>query len=333
MRSLLLILLSAAAACAASSPFDGRWDITIKDDSSRAWWLGIEGVGTPDAKGTFISDYWGDLNKIDEISLQGGQLVFGFRHKEDGKEIHNVYTAKIEQGKLVGTAVREGSSGEPIHFIGVRAPVIVDKDDGVWHEGKPVKLFDGKSAAGWRSLTPDKPFGWTVEDGILKSAGGASNLITERKFWNFALHVEFRLAQHSNSGIGLRARYEVQILDDYGRPPSTHGNGALYSRILPTENASKPAGEWQTYDIRLVGRQVTVVLNGKKVIDKGVIEGLTAIASDCEEGAAGPLILQGDHGPVEFRSIVLTPLTKQARPLPGSAPAGGISPALPPGHA
>jgi hypothetical protein len=108
----------------------------------------------------------------------------------------------------------------------------------------------------------------------------------------------------------LRARYEVQILDDYGRPANTHGNGALYSRILPSENASKPAGEWQTYDIRLVGRQVTVVLNGRKVIDKGEIEGLTAIASDANEGQPGPLILQGDHGPVEFRAIVLTPLVK-----------------------
>ena len=73
-------------------------------------------------------------------------------------------------------------------------------------------------------------------------------------------------------------------------------------------NASKPAGEWQTYDIRLVGRQVTVVLNDRKVIDKQEIEGLTAIAGNADEGKPGPIILQGDHGPVEFRNIVLTPL-------------------------
>jgi hypothetical protein len=147
-----------------------------------------------------------------------------------------------------------------------------------------------------------------VEDGILKSTGGASNLISTAKSWNFELHAEFRLGVKSNSGIGLRARYEVQILDDYGQPANKHGNGALYSRILPSENASKPAGEWQTYDIRIVGRQVTVVLNGKKVIDHGEIEGLTAIASNCDEGEPGPLILQGDHGPVDFREIVLRPL-------------------------
>src|SRR5271157_149602 len=89
MRYLALFLLSTAAAFAAGSPFDGCWDITIAGDSARAWWLGLEGVGTPAAKGTFISDYWGDLNKIDEISVQGDELTFGFRHKEGGREIHD----------------------------------------------------------------------------------------------------------------------------------------------------------------------------------------------------------------------------------------------------
>ena len=307
MRTLLVLLLSAAG-LAASSPFDGRWDITVLGDNSRAWWLELEGAGTPGAKGAFISDYWGDLNKIDEISVNKGELTFGFR--QNGSKIHDIYTARLKGGKLIGTFRSEGSSKAAVEWTGVRAPVIKDKDDGSWHEAQPVILFNHKDASGWNSLTPDKPFGWTVEDGILKSTGGASNLITSQKFWNYKLHVEFRLAQHSNSGVGLRARYEVQILDDYGKPPNTHGNGALYSRILPSENASKPAGEWQTYDIRLVGRQVTVVLNGKTVIDKGEIEGLTAIASDPNEGQPGPLILQGDHGPVDFREIVLTPLVK-----------------------
>ena len=93
------------------------------------------------------------------------------------------------------------------------------------------------------------------------------------------------------------------------RPPNKHSNGALYARIAPSENASKPAGQWQTYDIRLVGRQVTVALNGKTVV-KGEIEGLTAIAGDSNEAAPGPIYLQGDHGPVEFRNIVVTPLVK-----------------------
>ena len=103
---------------------------------------------------------------------------------------------------------------------------------------------------------------------------------------------------------------EVQILEDHGKPPNSHSNGALYSRIAPSVNASKPPDEWQSYDIRRVGRQVTVVLNDQKIIDKQEIEGLTAIAGNADEGKPGPLILQGDHGPVEFRKITVIPLVK-----------------------
>ncbi len=114
----------------------------------------------------------------------------------------------------------------------------------------------------------------------------------------------------SNSGIGLRGRYEIQVLDDYGQPPNSHSNGSLYSRIAPSVNASKRPGEWQVYDITLIGRDVTVVLNGKKLIDRQVIEGLTAMGHDPNEGEPGPISLQGDHGPIAFRNILLTPLVK-----------------------
>jgi hypothetical protein len=188
--------------------------------------------------------------------------------------------------------------------------MVPDKDDGTWREGKPVALLNGKDLAGWRGVEPNRQLGWTVKDGILASTGRTANLMSEQKFWNFTLHVEYRLSEHSNSGIGLRGRYEVQIVDDYGRQPNTHSNGSLYSRIAPAVNATKAPGEWQTYDIRLVGRQVTVVLNGRTLIDKGEVEGLTAIAIDAHEAEPGPIYLQGDHGPVEFRNIVVTPLVK-----------------------
>jgi len=314
MRKLIFSFVCAAAICIAASPFDGRWDITITGSHSTAWWLELKGVGTPDAAGTFISDYWGDLNKIDEFAqakLSDGadELTITFRHKQEGKEIVNRYTMRLVDGKLTGEAHKQGRE-KPIAFIGVRAPEIAETDDATWKPGEPVALFNHKDTTGWRSLTPEKVFGWTVEDGILKSTGGGSNLISEAKFWNYELHVELRLAPQSNSGLGLRARYEVQVLEDYGQKQNSHNNGALYSRIAPSENASRRAGEWQTYDVRLVGRTVTVVLNGKKVIDKGHIDGLTAIASDPNEGEPGALILQGDHGPVDFREIVITPLKK-----------------------
>ena len=138
--------------------------------------------------------------------------------------------------------------------------MINEKDDGSWHEGKPVKLFNGKDLNGWHGIVPGKDLGWSVHDGMLSSTGGANNLETDAKYWNFKLHVEYRVGAHSNSGIGLRGRYEVQILEDKGRPLDRHSNGALYSRILPTENVSKAPGEWQIYDIRLVGMDVSISL-------------------------------------------------------------------------
>jgi hypothetical protein len=307
MRLTLLFLFAALSATfAADAAFNGRWDITpTGDPRGRAWWLEVTGAGTPALAGKFVGFPGGDMNRIEQITLQNGELRFTF--DRPAHAIHQVYTAHLAGKKLEG---KLETGRETLNWVGVRAPQIKDRDDGTWREGKAIELFNHKDLAGWHGMIAGKPLGWTVENGILKSTGGANNLEGDAKFWNFALHIEYRVGQHSNSGVGLRGRYEVQILEDYGQPAGLHGNGALYSRIAPPENASKPAGEWQTFDIRLVGRDVTVTLNGKKLIDKGLIEGLTAIANNADEAKPGPLLLQGDHGPVEFRQVVLTPLVK-----------------------
>ncbi len=251
------------------------------------------------------------MNDIPHLTIQEGELRFSFDYKDSrsGQPMHRDYTARLTpDGKLEG--VMRSSDGGELKWTGVRAPVITDKDDGSWRDGTPVELFNHKDLTGWQGMVPNQALGWAMKDDAMANVAGANNLVSVDSFWNFKLHVEFRVGEHSNSGIGLRGRYEVQILEDYGKPPNTHSNGALYSRIVPAVNASKPAGEWQAYDIRLVGRTVTVVLNDQKVIDKQEIEGLTAIAGNADEGKPGPFILQGDHGPVEFRKIVLTPLVQ-----------------------
>jgi len=312
MRGLLILALAAAGLWADDTQFNGRWDITVpKESRARAWWLEVTGAGTPALKGRFVGFPGGDMNEIAQLTIQNGELRFSFDYKDyrTGQPMHRDYTARVTpDGKLGGTMRSAG--GEVLEWIGARAPVITEKDDGTWRDGTPVELFNHRDLAGWHGLVPNVPLGWTVKDGAMTNVAGANNIVSDRKFWNFKLHVDFRVGAHSNSGIGLRGRYEVQILEDYGRPLDRHSNGALYSRIVPSMSASKPAGEWQSYDIRLIGRQVTVVLNDKKIIDKQEIEGLTAIAGDADEGEPGPLILQGDHGPVEFRNIVLTPLAK-----------------------
>ncbi len=309
MRRIILSLFLAASLWAADADFNGRWNIRVEDEArNRAWWLEVTGAGTPNLQGRFVGFPGGDTNQIEKITLKKGVLRFTFERPATAKSraIRNEYTARFVNGILEGTAKMRDAE---LRWTARRAPEIPDRDDGSWREGEPVQLFNSKDLTGWRGQIRGRDLGWTVEDGILKGLGKANNIETEAKFWNFALHVEYRVAPRSNSGVGLRGRYEIQILDDAGRPPNTHTNGALYSKIAPAVNASKPAGEWQTFDIRLVGRDVTVVLNGKQVV-KGVVEGPTAVSTDPDEDQPGPISLQGDHGPVEFRKIVLTPLVK-----------------------
>jgi len=288
---------------AADSDFNGRWDITT--NAKRAMWLELTGAGTPKASGFFVSDHGGDRNVIDHIAIENGELRFSFDRsgRSDTKGSSPEYRCKIVGGKLVGSV---GNN----NFTGVRAPVIADRDDGSWKEGKPIQLFNGKDLSGWGPLQTGVEMKWSVVDGVLRNAPPTTDIISTQKFWNFKLHVDFRIVEHSNSGIGLRGRYEIQILDDYGKEPNSHGAGALYSRIVPKVNASKPAGEWQSYDIRLVGRTLTVIHNGKTIIDHGEVEGLTAIANNADEAEPGPFIVQGDHSYVEIKSFVVTPLTK-----------------------
>jgi hypothetical protein len=299
-------------ALAADTDFNGRWDLTTVN-RPRAWWLELTGVGSPKPAGKFVSAYNGDMNTVDTVIVENGELRFTIVNpgRNAAKGPAPVYRARLVNGKLDGTLEIPGGNAEPIKWTGVRAPVIADKDDGSWKEGKSIELFNGKDLSGWKPLNPAAEMKWSYKDGILRNAPPTTDLISEQKFWNFKLHVDFRIVEHSNSGIGLRGRYEIQILEDFGKPPGTHGAAALYSRVAPSVNASKPAGEWQSYDIRLVGRTLTVVHNGTTVLDKVEVEGLTAIANNSDEAEPGPFIIQGDHSYVEIKSFLVTPLVKK----------------------
>lgn len=307
-----LLMLAGLPAFAADADFNGRWDIKA-DNSNRAWWVELNGVGTPAANGKFVSAFGGDMNNIDTISVSGGELKFVINAPQrNGKSGGGSFVckARLVGGKLEGTQETEGANRPPVKWVGVRAPEIKDKDDGSWKKGKPLSIFNGKDLTGWKASNPNAEMKWSVVEGILKNAPPTTDILTEQKFWNFELHMEFRIVARSNSGVALRGRYEIQILDDFGSPPNSHGAAALYSRIAPSVNASKKAGEWQTYDIRLVGRTLTVVHNGTKVLDKVQVDGLTAMANNSDEAEPGPFLIQGDHTNVEIKSFVVTPLTK-----------------------
>ncbi|MEY3563043.1 MAG: hypothetical protein RLZZ294_1049, partial [Bacteroidota bacterium] len=169
----------------------------------------------------------------------------------------------------------------------------------------PIQLFNGKDLSGWHTQKPENQ--WMVENGIMKSPRSGSNIMTDQTFTDFKLHIEFRYPKGSNSGVYLRGRYEVQVEDSYGMEPSSTLFSGVYGFLTPNQMAANPAGEWQIFDITLVGRKVTVVANGKTVICDQIIPGITGGALDSKEGEPGPIFLQGDHGPVEYRNIVITP--------------------------
>ncbi len=294
--------------------FNGRWDITVSGPSSqRGWWLEVSGAGTDNLKGRFMGAPVGLLDEIPKLSISEGELRFALeaRFRKDHAPEKGLYWARLEDGKLKGTFEIEGDPSTYLEWTGVRAPALPEKDDASWKRGDPIVLFNGHDLTGWQAVLPGHPSGWIVKEGALIALPGASDLVSEKKFLNFVVEAEYWIEPHTNTGIGLRGRYEVQIADDADRPASIRGTGAILGRIAPTLNAEKLAGEWQSLVIRLVGREVTVILNGIRVINRQTIDGPTAIALDTNEADPGPILLQGNRGMVEFRRIVAYPLVKK----------------------
>ena len=305
----VLLLGFMATTFASDANFNGKWAMEAKPPDRKAMWLEVRGAGAGDIQGRFVGGVGGRSQPLLDAEIQDGVLRFRMERYFEQSQTWAKATATV---RLIGTGI-EGTTrrdgGSEIHWAGRRPDVVDDRDDGSWKPATPVVLFDGRDLSGWRS-TAGKSGKWLVEDGVLRNQGDAPNLVSNEKFSNFRLLMEFRVAPGSNSGISLRSRYEVQILDDFGEPPSIHGNGAVYSTIRPSVNASLSPESRQTFDITLIGRDVTVELNGKVIIDKQTIDGLTAMATDAREADPGPLALQGDHGPIEFYKIVVTPLAQ-----------------------
>ena len=270
----------------------------------------IRGAGSATMTGSIVGAVGGRLQPFLESSISDGSLRFQVeREFDDGSRVGSTTVAWFDGDVLVGETVREDRDGKR-SWTARRPDVVTDADSGDWVEKDPVVLFDGADLSEWNTGAPGELEGWLVEAGILRNAGNVGDLVSNREFRNFRLLVEYRVSEGGNSGIALRGRYEVQIFDDFGAEPSIHGNGALYSRIKPSSLATKAHTEWQQFDIRLVGRVVTVRLNGSTIIDGREIEGITAMARDAREAEPGPIMLQGDHGPIEFRKIVVTPLER-----------------------
>ena len=175
-----------------------------------------------------------------------------------------------------------------------------------------VALFNGKDTSGWHLRRPDGPNKWTVEGGILKNTVGkgehGTDLVTDRKFRDFTIRYEFMVPDGSNSGLYLRGRHEIQIVGDFGGGTSPGCNGALYNFRAPDKFVSKPGDQWQTAEATIKGDRITVTLNGVKIHDNVECRQCTGGQLDNDVDAPGPVFLQGDHGTVWFRNILVKEL-------------------------
>ena len=289
----------AAATEATGEAFVGRWDIDIHaPDGDLPSWLEIRRSGSRTLVGQFVGVV-GSARPISRVEVEGDALRFSLPPQWEDGAGELSFEGKMQGDRLTGAMTFPDD--RRFEWSARRAPSLRRPAMPTW--GTPIRLFNGTDLTGWRALGESR---WKVENGVLRNTASGANLVTERKFTDFKLHVELRLPAGSNSGVYLRGRYEVQIADALGEPASDQ-LGAVYGFIAPSEDASKGPNEWQSLDITLLGRRITVVLNDKTVICDQDIPGITGGALDSDEGAPGPLLLQGDHGPVEFRNIILTP--------------------------
>ena len=292
---------------AASDALLGRWDLVVQRGTQPSpSWLEVERSGTATLVGQFVGS-GGSARPIAKIELADATFRFAIPPQWDSNPNDITFEGRLDGDRITGSMTM--GDGQKQTWSGTRAPALRRAGKPAW--GAPVTLFNGKSLDGWQPVGR-RDSAWSATDGILQNAKSGANLVTGQKFDDFKLHLEFRVPKGENSGVYLRGRYELQIDDAAGLEPSSHHLGGLYGFIAPSENVAKAAGEWQSMDVTLVGRMLTLDLNGTNVICNREIPGITGGAIDSAEAEPGPLLLQGDHGPVDYRNIAITP-AKSAR--------------------
>src|SRR5579864_5456065 len=295
------ILIPALSKKAADQPFAGRWDLTVTTpkDTYPSWMEFSEKDGNPEVR---IVGRVASVHKATEVKLEGSHLAFT-TSEWFGQEIPVTWEMSVAGGKLTGNQKR--SDGVEGQLTGVHAPLLKRKPPAGW--SKPETLFNGKDLAGW---VPDDPAEnhWKAQDGELVNEAAGANLRTTRKFEDLQLHIEYNCPPDGNSGVYLRGRYEIQV--EYERADANdrfHGMGSIYGFLAPAAAVPPRPGQWESYDVTLVGRNVTVVRDGVTIIDQQEIPGITGGALDSHEAQPGPLYLQGDHtGGMKYRNITIS---------------------------
>lgn len=279
----------------------GRWNLLVQmPGGEQPAWLEIRHSGHQTLVGQFVG-WHGSARPIARVDIDDTTLRFAIPPQWERGTADLMVEGQLQGDQLSGSMVTP--DGSRVTWIGRRAPSLRRATPPTW--GEPIRLFNGVDLAGWHVVQGTNE--WEVADGVLRNVKTGGNLVTNQTFTDFQLRLEFRYAKGGNSGVYLRGRYEVQVLDGPTEEPDSHLQGAIYGFLTPSEIVTNGPDEWNTFEITLVGRLVTVVVNGKTVISEQAIPGITGGALDSDEGAPGSILLQGDHSPIEYRNIVLTP--------------------------
>lgn len=298
----LMYSQTAGKGSSSAGPFLGRWDLTLKaPDRDYPSWLELRQEDSH-LRAQMVGR-WGNARPLPKAEVSDGQLTFVSPKEEEGSKADLVFQGRVTGKTLTGTV--NGPDGKTWQWVGVRAPALERAGTPKWD--KPIQLFNGKDLTGWK-MSASGPPEWTVQDGAIVSPGHGPELVSDSKFQDFNLHLEFNCGQDSNSGLYLRGRYEVQIETESEAEPPSHHTGGVYGFLAPSPELPRTPDVWQTFDITLIGRRVTVIQNGKTVIDNQEIPGITGGAVDSHEALPGPIYLQGsEKGHVAFRNLVITP--------------------------
>jgi hypothetical protein len=291
----LIAIFTLLVPALAENPFAGRWDFNITTPTGpRANWLGVT---DKDGKlEVWFQPTGGNLYEVKDFKVDGTHLTLHVSREM-------TWELDANGGKLTGTQKR---GGQTVQLTGVRTPELKRSAPKAWTSPEP--LFNGKDLAGWEPIGNPANSHWTVKDGLLVNQDHGANLKTTRTFDDFKVHYEVNCPDDGNSGFYLRGRYEVQIeYEPLTSNPVERRIGSIYGRIAPKPELPRTPGQWETFDVTLVGRTVTVVRNGVTTIDRREIEGITGGALDANEGEPGPFYIQGDHtGGLKFRNITVS---------------------------
>jgi len=278
-----------------SNPFVGRWDITVTAGANLYpdWMEVVEKDAIPEVR---IQPRAGSVRPAKDVRIEDGHLMLTLSPGI-------TWDVTLVGARMSGVQKR----GEKVmaQLAGVRAPELKRKAPKAWT--KPEPLFNGKDLNGWEPDNPEKNH-WVAREGVLLNESKGANLRSTRKFDDFKLHIEFNCPDDGNSGIYLRGRYELQV--EYvpeGREDRLHMMGSIYGMVAPKTDLPRRPGTWESFEITLVGRRVTVSRNGVKTIDDQEIAGITGGAIDANEGEPGPFYFQGDHtGGMMYRNITIS---------------------------